>query len=38
VPEEPAGEKQSAQQRIAESARVQLRMLLVGALNWRSRT
>jgi AcrR family transcriptional regulator len=33
VPQSPA-----AQKRIAESARVQLRMVLVGALNWRSRT
>ena len=38
VPEEPTTEKLLAQDRIAETARVQLRMVLVGALNWRSRT
>jgi AcrR family transcriptional regulator len=38
VPEEPITEKLLAQDRIAATARVQLRMVLVGALNWRSRT
>jgi AcrR family transcriptional regulator len=38
VPEEPITEKLLAQDRIAETARVQLRMVRVGALNWRSRT
>jgi AcrR family transcriptional regulator len=38
VPDGPVVDRQLARTRIAESARVQLRMVLVGALNWRSRT
>ena len=38
VPDAPEADKLVAEKRIAETARVQLRMLLVGALNWRSRS
>ena len=38
VPDGPVVDRRLARTRIAESARVQLRMVLVGALNWRSRT
>ena len=36
VPDGPDAERLVAEKRIAETARVQLRMLLVGARNWRS--
>jgi len=38
VPEGSEADKLVAEKRIAETARVQLRMLLVGALSWRSRS